>query len=458
MIAATEFFGLDLGPLPYESMRSVRSRFAWRNGISHGNLKRLFNNTLMLAMRNNTLVGNPTDANALEILTGWKTEINESVERKFYHKCATTPIDYLERPFRYCPLCLEDCYHSYLFQWSRLRICPLHGCELRTKCCSCGVQFEDTRMSEAIGRLGYKCDACGHAIAGAEPDLTRHLEFRESAAWLMARFHPHAKQIDDLYAVSRPIQMSSEALLAQSVNPDTMWCNREAFLLSAELLLTIRQHNARLTEKFGITFIRWHIYMEENFVKPLWPQLQQKTWRERTLALRPVYLATRRLLERWIFKGRAADEEEPRIRLRFMNDGSDDIARNWDPLELAYGLFRFGMERFGFPEEGKMVDQGLVQLRDAPSTIHDWEYCGRCPRVAFRAWLLAAYAILVSFVKRHPEMNVDRILESQNFPHSLVPTFYEDKADKKDLVGGVFFPTIEGMPLDPFLHRIAAAP
>jgi hypothetical protein len=42
MMAAQRYVGLDLAPLPYESLRSVASRFAWRNGIAHGALKRQY--------------------------------------------------------------------------------------------------------------------------------------------------------------------------------------------------------------------------------------------------------------------------------------------------------------------------------------------------------------------------------------------------------------------------------
>src|SRR5262245_58779068 len=39
---------------------------------------------------------------------------------------------------RFCPKCLSECFHSWIFQLGNVNSCPLHGCALQRTCLSCG--------------------------------------------------------------------------------------------------------------------------------------------------------------------------------------------------------------------------------------------------------------------------------------------------------------------------------
>lgn len=61
---------------------------------------------------------------------------------------------------RYCPTCMQMGYHSYLFQYLGVATCPLHQCQLTTKCISCNRALR-CEIRIAVN-APFSCHSCGH--------------------------------------------------------------------------------------------------------------------------------------------------------------------------------------------------------------------------------------------------------------------------------------------------------
>jgi hypothetical protein len=137
-------------------------------------------------------------------------------------------------------------------------------------------------------------------------------------------------------------------------------------------------------------------------------------------------------------------------RLTSSRDGGSTA--EWDPKELAYGLWRFTHERYEFGEGRELSQLKEVQLRSTPAVLPHWESPSPIPHVAYRAWLLAAYVTLHALIRKNRGKALDQILQLPQLPASIIPSFVK-LAGTSTVTGGVFFPTIDGLPLRPFIGR-----
>lgn len=151
---------------------------------------------------------------------------------------------FLASEFRYCPLCLQHGFHSYLHQLRFVAICPLHQCELLRVCVSCGSPAVIRRALPA-NEL-YECHACRHTLFGAPLSAGDLRSARDDPAGFEAAFEP-------LYA----------------------WCSR-AYLKSIFLTpATTHSHRALMySALYGLE----PPPMKELFATPSVPHLAVMTW------------------------------------------------------------------------------------------------------------------------------------------------------------------------------------
>lgn len=96
--------------------------------------------------------------------------------------------DYL----KYCPECMKKNYHSYLFQYCLVKVCPFHEIELIEKCPQCS----QTKKWSLVNNNHYFCD-CGYYMSGqinsppwkfwSEADSQINLSYLSS--WLIKMKH-----------------------------------------------------------------------------------------------------------------------------------------------------------------------------------------------------------------------------------------------------------------------------
>ncbi len=448
MMAAPRFVGLDLPPLPYESLRSAGARLSWRNGFSDGTLKMIYNEALWCAARDHRGARTPTDRMALHLLTEWP--LGDNAEEESRQQYASAGLEGIMTGLRYCPVCLEGCYHSYLFQWTGVYSCPIHDCPLVAHCSSCGAKLAEAAFNESIGLLGYRCPHCGGPIAGAAPDLGLHLELRDHSALIEERFGSWSRRLVHVQTRIGPVRASKGVVAEQCRGSEKSWFDKQALLKAMQELVCAETNGTKgVSKSSGITLIRWRIWTSRSIFEAIF-STGRLTWRERTRGLLPVYLATRRQIENWLFGQEDVREKICWACFRFERSHDEAVVSEWEPSVLAYVLLRFTQEKFGFGNNASDACRSMVQLRDAPANITRCWIRGGLPRIVYRAWLLACFAVLRALVVRHPSMRLTQVLQLSQFPESLIPIFESPDSNDIFLTGGVFFPTIRDMPMQPF--------
>jgi hypothetical protein len=444
MSTVSLFSGLDLPCLPYESDRSVLARFAWRHGLSWQQMKQHGGPTNW-GVRYSLAGERPISWQQLGFIRDALRKLNarEPFSRNSISNIAQAGwIEPLDR-FRFCPICLEECYHSYIFHWMRLHTCPIHGCALYSTCLSCGAPV-GSRCNPLIGNPAYRCVRCHGPISGAEPNLLLHRQLQENAAWLqgaleasICRFEMLSDRLDKVLV---PVRLIAE----QSAMSVRRWGRFDHILKAAELVVEDGPLPKGTTQRVGMTFISWRVVSELPEGGPLVAlDTRLRASREKLL---PVYLATLRRIQQWLFDGGSLEAAERRMYSTFYRQEKVGYVGDWNRLELSYILFRLSMEVRDVRPCYKSVQ---IILRGWQRSLDQWTYHGALPRIAYRAWLLAAFAIIHAYISQHANSTIEEVLMVPGFPDSLIPTM-SSSGNPTTTIGGVYFPSLQGMPMYPF--------
>lgn len=170
--------GTDLGPMAFESELSVLMRIAWRNA---------FDSQLMREYLSSRKLRFQLCRRRLFDLLGWVVEEEELTADNYYR----FTFFFISPLFRYCPICLEGGYHSYLYQCLEIRCCPIHDIALSMKCQCCGRTTSPYRAYSAWFFPPYFCSSCSQPICGAAPLLEAHLDFRAVEPNVFEILRPH---------------------------------------------------------------------------------------------------------------------------------------------------------------------------------------------------------------------------------------------------------------------------
>jgi hypothetical protein len=426
--------GIDLPPLPYESSRSILARLGWRNGVKM--------NEILSAWRREQ---NGAEVNFIRSelydLTGkWLLTMNAERLFNLNIRIQADQWRWYEAKFRFCPLCLEECYHSYLFQWRRLLICPRHGCTLASQCQCCGKEVDKSSYSPdaraGIGKMGYRCSSCFGPIAGAVPDLQSHLQLQTDSAYLAERMGPIEQEFYLLLERMSHVSIPGAYPRAQL---------RRHVVDATERLMRKGALPRGLTRSFGMTYVRWSSRMAEasgsaNLVVPESPQTPAK--------YHAVYVATRRLLARWVFQRDCIEEEDSRVCRLFVERDEDSLVDEWPALELSYVIFCSRMESLRILP---ITSHRFFVLAPLPYPLQRMEEINRLPRVAYRAWLLHSFSVIYTHLSTMRGMSVCKASRMLCVPESHRPMhqIFGGEADS----GALCFPTVVGMPTSPFKRR-----
>lgn len=175
-----QWSGHDLTPLCYESVKSALLRLAWRNALNQVLLKQHFS-----SMKVRFCLNLPS------LLDQTKWYLDERRVQAFDEEQRNGRGVWLAENFRFCPLCLEACYHSDLHQCVALPCCPFHGIKLVTQCQCCGEPTARYDVSKNLFFRAYRCYRCHGPIAGAEPSMDAHLDLRNGVTSLRRAFEPY---------------------------------------------------------------------------------------------------------------------------------------------------------------------------------------------------------------------------------------------------------------------------
>lgn len=439
--------GADLPPLPYESMRSAMARLGWRHGIYADNLV-----SLGIAHGNDPEGQIPGDlpAGSLDlycIIRDWLKKTTAEGEYRRMHFGDLSSFLWQTREFRFCPLCLEVCYHSFLFQWRLLEVCPLHGCPLTTSCLHCGRAVLESHSYSSIGLIGYRCILCKEPISGGEPSLAQHLQFQRDAEYVETVMAESVRHCETIFNRLKFLCSADKVLSAQAKGSLRRWTYTGQIFEAAHRGVARGPLPKGVTDVLGITFIKWRVRENEHPHLGFERSITDKRAKARVANLFLVYAATRRRLARWVFAGRPVDREDYRLCTLLDVSGDTRCVGDWDQLELTYLIFRICIERGGL----RPIQNGGPTI--ARTTLHDPKLRGQDGQISlitYRAWLLSAFAIIHAYLGTRGHMTIDEVMMVPNFPQTLIPTHTELNPISSGVDGIVYFPHIDGMPLWPF--------
>jgi hypothetical protein len=180
--------GMDLAPLPFESAVSSLWRFTWRNVLSPGALLHIFSSRKRFSGWQYGADIAWLDHNKVKDATGWNLYSDE--ERDFLFGLGKDSALWVHMNFRFCPLCLEDTYHSFWYQSVYMVACPLHDVELRAVCQSCGAPTQKYAFTSQLLASPYACNICRRPLAGVTPSVDGWRAAQARGAELKACFVP----------------------------------------------------------------------------------------------------------------------------------------------------------------------------------------------------------------------------------------------------------------------------
>lgn len=431
--------GTRLTPLPHESTLSALWRFGLQNGLRGAALAKTCYNRPALQKKSVNL---ESDLSHFTKATNW--ELPSSCELYCLAFAAKTVGKWLHQSLRFCPVCLEAGYHSIWHQFVLLHVCPLHGCSLTQLCQSCGT---DTGVHGHRSRLAlspYKCLECLRPLAGVKQSVTAHLEFRV-----------HAQQIDDAFAALHrwvldekqclaPLQNIVEQRSWMITNKSMRWCNTDALVRATALKLQPLEISRSSTDA-AVCLLRWQVAMQTCNRAPGYGRLSRN---RRVQTPSAVYRATVRIFQRWLFNTSSAREKEAKLWgmwIQAQEEGTINLMA-WNPYELAYVLLR--NSQAPVPDMG--TDVSVLAIADVPA-VGLATYENRAPRIAYRAAYLAIYAgyyHLITRARRSGTLSVESLRRLS--PANIVAVFNLSRDLTSFISGGVFFPSVPGMPIRPF--------
>lgn len=435
--------GSDLAPLPYESSRSVLARLGWRTGRTMAPILAAYRSSLNSGIETDEQIGSP-----LYVLTrNWLRSMSD--ELRFYENGRIVPegeYKFFERRFRFCPLCLEECYHSYFFQWKALHICPRHCCQLVVHCQRCGKDVDQSipdfpQGQSRIGRTEYDCQSCGQPICGARPDLQLHLQLRADPLNLSEILGKVASQFAG--------EFERMSFLYSALYRWT-WHHHDDFAGSLQVLDGLQRLVAQcplpvgLSQSLGLTFVRWQSRQLEEISEG---RVANKVGSSRSvISARAVYLVTRRRIARWIFRRASVEEEDRRLWQRFSDIKPQLLVDDWPRLELAYLFLCSYMESFvALPLDRRH----LIVFAPQPEPFWHTERLREFTRSAYSAWFLCSFSMIYHGLSKHRDLPVlNAIQVMKRHPVWLTTISIVQSVGVNS--GMCYFPTVEGMPLAPF--------
>ncbi|CAD6514427.1 TniQ family protein [Paraburkholderia sabiae] len=419
--------GLDLSPMLHESVYSVLSRFAQRNALDFKTLRAALQVHVSGRREDSFYESSLPIERALNGLTGWNWASHEA---RLESVSAVLAGSVWSPVLRHCPVCLEAGLHCAWYQCELLSVCPFHGCELVTRCQTCGAPSREYGFSSALFGDAYACWSCRGPVAGAGFDMKEHLEIRSTTPLINARLHRVQRWFEA--AVDRCGWLQQ---LAHRQSKSVMPAGYTRRLLR-HAMLAVHPWMDDLTCDEHITILTWDVLTSDPVRRspdvPSW----RRDWSHHEQTQR-VYRATLRVLRT------AIDAEVGGVD----SDLALDLAGRFVPgrfdlhsYVLAYFLLRFFFERTSrFDWRSDHVSLSREPI--ATGYIGD-----RVSRRCVRAFVLAAYAGILGFVQR-ARARGDLTLDSLRADIDALVCYCIDRHKGADC-GFVIFPDVPWLPTE----------
>jgi hypothetical protein len=435
---------LDLIPLPGESIASSVWRFAWRNGLGAKELLRFCSHADRYPRNGDRF--NPERQFNREVFaesTGWP---DHSHEVDF--------VDASQRPykelwwssrFRYCPVCLENLYHSFWHQSLFLTHCPLDGAALKDRCYCCDAELPEYGFYRALLSAPYICQKCRGPISGVKVNLEGRISFQVRALEMKTRI----AGVEQWWARVSPERERLEFLLMQRPGYGRPPWFRDGPNLRQWAMDQVEPEPLVPTEFRNLPrlcIFEWKVRLTPP--DPLaWIWARRKSRWERLQLAQKVYRATIRRLFRAIATRFPCDESDYRRHLMLPSEDLVHYPDHCNLYLLALIQLRRRYETFSSlfdPEPGKEeLDQGAMTYPFGT------EFADRI-RICWRAQFIAEYALMYW---RLVSLRTSRkALASIRWENMVLcnASIVEDKDLGDVICGSVAIPAIDGLDLTMF--------
>lgn len=427
--------GTALTPAPYESALCSLWRLGWRNCLNSAQLRALCSSKVAYPAQDCSRSLDWIDGDKLRSACGWT--LPSEAEHRFSRAVGKDREAWICESLRFCPLCLELGYHSFLCQLNSLERCPLHEIPLVMQCQSCGCRMPGSRFAPAVFDRPYMCK-CGQPYSGVPANLILDETLRNQS-----------DDIERSYGEVMQWWESSSgrrALFARFWNPQAtdsnhmgQWCDVPAFIRSLSLV-DAPYPDSFYKPRYGrICQIEWRVRIsEDKGHRPFW--LRTRSWQERVKTPTAVYRTILRRLQRWIMREHDWTEDQFRKSVTFHSRRIVD----YSPRLLALLCLRSEFEDRLW--EHHPWDPRRAQLRDEPA-VELIQAHQRTPRLAWRAVFLALYANWYSRILKSKDKTLDTLafFERHEKANGLLWNEIQRQGDESFWIGSVAFPRIDAL-------------
>lgn len=414
--------GAGLVPLPYESTCSLLLRLAYLNRMQLSDFSAL-GLTYSDADRRPVIL-NPAGVGRLYRLTGWSPDWREAWT---FQQLRDTQL--VDNAFRFCPQCLADGYHTFLFQLPVIQACPKHGTSLVSHCKSCGHALGLCCPRAFTRQDPLRCAACHAGICKPLPTIATYCQAQKGRDDISLSFSPCWIWIKRIVAKRRYFHALLRADLGRSPRAVDFARQRSLFCTMEPSPLT--------PAPLRLTILPWCLSGCPDIDPDCRPNRARLT---------VAYQSTLRQLQQWLLAtcchSHANLERSSQWTGQARLGYGDLDCSLFSAEESAYMLLRYSVERsyvdrsinsnvkLAVPWHGFAISESTLQA---------------CPLLPLRAIFLGMYA--ESYVRVKGRCSIAPALDGVRSDAELVMCA-EKSADI--CWGFVAFPTIDGMPLAPF--------
>jgi site-specific recombinase XerD len=435
MVSNSIIAGKNLTPLPFESALCSLWRFGWRNTLNSAHLRELCSKKAGYSTKDCTKNLDWIDTEKFQNISGW--ELPSIHERRFIDSIRGSNEIWIASTLRYCPLCLELGYHSFLQQLVVLQICPLHRVPLVTYCHSCGERMPNFRHSPEVYNHPYICK-CGQPYSGVAPSLQLDEFLRAHSLQIEHDFGAIMKWWESSTRV-RDLNSRFWNPMVAATNNMGNWCDVSEFIRSLSINdLPIQEcfHSPQFRKSIKLD---WKIRCAKNS-SPLGTWLPNRDWQTRVQISNPVYRVVLRRIQRWIVKTDDLSQEDFENSLTIHSKSIKDF----NPRILALLCFRTQFEDRLW--EGKPWNPRSAQIKDEPA-IDIVRYEGRTPRQSWLAVFLGLYTHWYFRILRSKNQSLSEMGFFQNGESANILMWNEVNELDHDhwWSGSVVFPFLEDL-------------
>lgn len=425
----TTLLGLDLAPLPGESLYGLLARIAWLNVLTPNQLRKLVGVSSQHVPLIPTYLSAGTLARVVRNvaqMTGWAPD---SLFPKGVSALDLT--EWFEYDLVVCPTCAAGFYHSHWHQLRGMRRCPVHDCELVRHCVTCGHPFGRYALNKELFSQPYRCAACGAPLGGGELLLRDMIAFREAHQNLAQVFGPWRRWSRGVMA--RLGRMGAGTHGLDLLNVSRWW--------SFEQLTTAITHHFHscppgcTVPQTELTWLVWTTHPPSAYYNG--HQISEVSrWNQNT----QTYRVLLRELQQWILSTTVLPTLS---HTPVLLDEKGCLKREgWETSALAYMLLRRNWEHGiewspAAPVDRARIAESFHYSRGLPySREHD--------ELMVRALTLAIFSAYYWMISR-----TDKFEPRELYINDSVAVFKNSKYTKPPFAV-IIFPTIPGLPLNGF--------